>query len=467
MGVVPGVPGAPQAAAAPKTLLDEAKLAFSQGDNQKGFQYLYAHYLCGDNGAADVQSHMKWSQALRRPTVAMQFGIGVVYLAPRDYTGNPMAIGNDEKNKPTQTASSGRRRRGRGNGGGGPGFPMGPGAGPMGPGGVGPPGGFPMGAGGGGPPGGFPMGAGSFPGAPGAAGGPAGGASVRSALDYYTGELGEKLLEKLEEKIAEGAFGDVQQVMGQRAAAPAAGFAGAPGAFPPASGIADAGGVPGGEPMDDAAAADGSIGGGAAPQTSSPEGLRPGITYLGADERDALEKKAREQDVDVLILYEVNVRRPGKTGVVGNSTKIRVTLVERPDDPPIYTTPALVNVEVASAREKDKEPDPVDDAIDKLMAKLESFTSPTGQELTLKLGPMPENLTPQPVANRVTNLTSSKSDNPLRDLVEIKFFHSKKLINDQQFQEACKAILADKAEMLAKAKEAERREALTALLPKK
>jgi hypothetical protein len=64
-------------------------------------------------------------------------------------------------------------------------------------------------------------------------------------------------------------------------------------------------------------------------------------------------------------------------------------------------------------------------------------------------------------------LTASQSDDPLRDLVEIKFYHSKKLITDQQFADAAKALLSDKAEHLSKGKEDERREALTAFLPKK
>ena len=456
-GIAGGFPGAGggygAAAAQPKNILDEAKLAFSQGNNRDGFQYLYAHYLIGETGAADVQAHTKWSPALRRPTVAVQFGIGVIYTAPRDYTGNPMAIGNDAQNKPTATEGSGEgrsRRRGKG----GPPGPGGPGAGPGGfPGAPGAPGGFP----------GAPGGPGGFPGAPGASGAGSGG---RGELDYYTGELGKKFLEKLEEKIDEGLFGDVQREMGAAANAPAGGFAGAAG-FPGAPG-GFGGAIAGAAPDDVAGGGAAAAGGGQrSSKGSESQGIRAGITYLGTGSKEALEKKAREQGLDVLVLYEVNVLRPGKTGVVNNTTKIKLMLADQADQAPIHTSTALTNVKVANEREKNKDPDPVDDEITKLVAKLESYRTPDGQEQTLKVGPMPENLTAQPVANRVTQLTASQSDNPLQDLAEIKFYHAKKLLTDQQFNDAAKAILKDKADLLNKGKEDERRQALASLLPKK
>jgi hypothetical protein len=458
-GGFPGAGGYGAAAAQPKNILDEAKQAFSQGNNHDGFQYLYAHYLIGDTGTADVQSHMKWSAALRRPTVAVQFGIGVVYTAPRDYTGNPMAIGNDSQNKanPNSTEGGGegggrRSRRGKG-GAPGPGGPMGPGAGP---------GGFP---GAPGAPGGFPGAPGGFPGAQGANGGAASGG--RGALEYYTGELGTLFLEKLEEKIDEGLFGDVQREMGAAGNANAGGFAGA-GGFPGAPG-AFGGDIAGGAAPDDVAGGGAPAAGGGQRngKGSEPQGIRSGITYLGTGSKDALEKKAREQGLDVLVLYEVNVLRPGKTGIVNNTTKIKLMLVDQADEAPIHTSVALTNVKVANDREKGKDPDPVEDEIGKLIAKVESYVTAAGQEQTLKVGPIPENLTAQPVANRVTNLTASQSENPLRDLAEVKFYHAKKLLTDKQFQDAAKAILKDKAELLSKGKEDERRQALASLLPKK
>lgn len=443
----PGTPGYGQpagAAAQPTTLLGEAKLAFSQGNNRDGFQYLYAHYLCGDTGAEDVQSHMRWAPALRRHTVAVQFGIGVVYTAPRDYTGNPMAIGNDAQNKAQNTGTQGRKRRGRGGAGGGAGFagPMAPGAPP----GVAMPG---------------------MPGMPGAGGGAASGS--RSSLDYYTGELGESLLEKLEAKVDEGVFGDVQREMDMPAAAPAnQGFTAA-GAFPGAPGIdAAAGGPgedgPGAEPgFDDAPAV-----GGAGRGKDEAGSIRPGITFLGmASSKEALEKMAKEQGVDVLIAFDVKVQRPSKTKIVSNSTKISVLLVDRPQDVPVHTSVVLTNVKVAAEREKNRDGDPVDEEIDKLMAKLEAYTSASGVPQTLKVSPFLESLAPQHAANRVTSLTASPTDHPLAVLAEIKLYHSKKLISDQQFQDAAKVFLRDKAELLAKGKEDERRKALDSLLPKK
>jgi hypothetical protein len=222
---------------------------------------------------------------------------------------------------------------------------------------------------------------------------------------------------------------------------------------------------PGGEPGAD---------GGAAPASGGNRGkdevgaIRPGITFLGmASSKEALEKMAKEQGVDVLIAFDVKVQRPGKTKVVGNSTKISVHLVDPPQNVPIHTSVLLTNVKVAAEREKAKDGDPVDDEIDKLIAKLEAYVSPTGTPQTLKVSPFLDALTPQQAANRVTNLAASQSEFPLRDLAEIKVYHSKNLITDQQFQDAAKVFLKDKSELLAKGKEDERRKALDSLLPKK
>ncbi len=429
-GAYPGT-GQPAAAAQPTNLLGEAKLAFSQGNNYDGFQYLYAHYLCGDTGAADVQSHMRWSPALKRHTVAVQFGIGVVYSAPRDYTGNPMAIGNDASNKPQNAPATGRRRRGGRGGGGGPMAPMGP----MAP--------------------GVAMPGVGMPGMPGASGGQSSG--VRGTLDYYTGELGETLLTKLEEKLDAGMFGDVQREMNLPATAPAnQGVAAAPGAFPGAPVADGLAGAPG-----EAAPAVGGAG------KAELGAIRPGIIFLGtASSREALDKKAQEQGLDVLIVFDVKVQRSTKSKIVSNSTKISVLLVDRPQEVPIHTSATLTNVKVAAERDKEKDEDPVDQEIDRLIARLETYTTATGAEQTLKVSPFLDTLQPQHAANRVASLTASPTDHPLAVLAEIKVYHARKLITDQQFQDAAKAMLKDKADLLAKGTEKERREALAALLPK-
>ena len=284
------------------------------------------------------------------------------------------------------------------------------------------------------------------------------GSGARGTLDYYTGELGEKLLAKLEEKVDEGMFGDVQREMGMPTAAANPMAVAAPATAPPG------GDEPGGEPGADGAAPAAPAGGNGKDQ---PGSIRPGITFVGmASSREALEKMAAEQGVDVLITYDVRIQRAGNTKIVNNTTKISFNLVERPNEVPIHTSAALTNVKVATEREKSKDGDPVDDEIEKLIAKLESFVTPTGTPQTLKVSPFLDALTPQHAANRVINLTSSQSEFPLRDLAEIKVYHAKKLITDQQFQDAAKVFLKDKAELLAKGKESERKEAVAALLPR-
>ena len=427
-GGYPGVPGT-AAAAQPKTLLDEAKQAFAQGHNEDGFKYLYAHYLCGEKGAEDIQKHMKWSNARLRPVVASQFAIGVEYKAPSSYTGDPMAIGNDANNKPANTGEGGSRRsrRGRGGAGGGP---------------SGPPGGYagmPMGPGvaaGGGPPGMPGMGMGMGMGMGGNAG-----PDARAGLKKYTGELGTRLVEKLEEKIAEGVFGDALNELKSSggANAQAGGYPGMPGM--PGPGMPGAGGA-------SAAAA----------KPGDPQGIVPGITWLGTDDEDALEKKAREIGADVLILYEVTITKSPKSTVVGNTTKIKALVLTDAAPELLHTSASLSNVKVAAEREKNKDPDPVDEEIGKLATKLEE---------EFKLAPMPTGLTPERAAQQVVRISSSPADDPLAVLAEIRLYHAMKLITDEQYATAVKSLVKNKADVLVKdGKEEERKEALADLLPK-
>jgi hypothetical protein len=462
---VPGAAGGATADAnQTKTLLDEAKQAFAQGNNKEGFGYLYAHYLCADNGASELKKHLRWAPApLRRPVVALQFGIGVAYSAPPDYKGNPMAIGNDEQNKPQQTGEGGEGRRGRRSRGGPPGaFPGAPGAPGAFPGAPGAPGAFP----------GAPGAPGAFPGAPGFGGGEGGSQSgPRGELDYYTGELGMSLLERLEEKMLEGVFGDAIRELelptpgsGGNAGGGFRGFPGAPagiGAPGAPMGIGPPGAAAGiGAPDGgDGGIAPGGGGGGAGRangKPGEPQGIVPGITYLGHGSEEAIERKAKEQGVDVLILYDVKVARPGRTGVVRNTTKIRVTLVARPNDPPLHSSASLTNVEVAAERDKGKDDDPVDVEMNKLFAAIEK----------LKVAPMP-GLNTAIAEKRVTDITSSAPDNPLLTLVEAKYYEAEQLISAEFFANAAKAVLGDKAQALKAGKEEERKAALAQYLPRK
>ena len=97
----PGYPGAGnmpgQQPAKPLTLGDKAELAFRQARDQDAIQYLYAHGVTADAEAAkEVLDKMGWITPLKRPAMAVRWGIAVEYVAPRGYNGSIFPIGTTQ-----------------------------------------------------------------------------------------------------------------------------------------------------------------------------------------------------------------------------------------------------------------------------------------------------------------------------------------------------------------------------------
>ncbi len=399
-----GNPYGQQALPEPKTLMEFAQRAFKEGHDKEGFDYLTAHYLCNDEGIAGIKEAVKWSDELRRPTLGTRFGFGVAYTPGRDFTGDPQPIGRVVAVKKKEK-----------NEGGSPGAPptsSGPPAGMMG-----------------------------MPG--GNSGAAPDGSDGLKALDWYTGDLGKRMFEELKTHIEAGDYGSALKGLDgpNSAAAPAAGgpgTAGMPLGMP--AGMPGMGGQP--------ANAGGKAG--------EPKGMVPGITWVGQmATKEAVEKKAREQGIDVLFLYEVTVT-VGKNGVVRNTTKIRVTALERAKD--LIVTPLLANHKLQEDREKQKDKDPVDAEVQKVLAVVEKG---------LKVGDLPEAITADKVAARIKKLASTP-DNVLRTLLEAKLYIALDLLKEEELKEAIAALGGnDLGKLLTGANENERAEALKDLLPKK
>ena len=115
-----------QQAAKPLTLADKADLAFRQGRDKDAIQYLYAHAVTADAATAkDVLSKMGWIGPLKRPSLAMRWGIAIEYVPPRSYNGSAYPIGTSQ-NLPVKGAPGGKQPGGPQPGGfGAPGMPSG------------------------------------------------------------------------------------------------------------------------------------------------------------------------------------------------------------------------------------------------------------------------------------------------------------------------------------------------------
>ncbi|MFN0016920.1 MAG: hypothetical protein ACKVP0_01605 [Pirellulaceae bacterium] len=424
----------------PVTLLDFAKKAFREGNDKEGFDYLCAHYICNEKDGDDLKGKMKWSTGLKHPVLAVRIGVGITYGAPAGFTGDPQPVG---RVKEMSAAGGGGAMPGmpgggegrRGKRGGGPGMPGMPG------------GGMPGGA----------LPGGGMPGMPGMGGGGSSPTDGRGQIDYYTGEFGTKLIESLESRISEGKFGEVLKdfegpasaggggagrMPGMPGGAGMPGMAGGAGAMP---------GMPGGMP---------GAGGGAAAAGNSkdPKGIMPGLVVLGLGGKDSLEKRAKDQNLDLLFIFDVNVKQSAKTDIVNNTTTLRLYVVQKPGEV-AFTSTGLNAVGVTKLREKPKDKDPVDTEVERAMVAADKFA----------VTDIPAALQPEHALQRVTRISGSQESEPLIHLVEIRAFKAMRLISVQQFQDGVKGLIGpEKGETLLKSnKEEDRRAVLASFLPRK
>ena len=437
----------------PVTLMDFATKCFREGNDKDGFDYLCAHYICNENEGDELKSKIKWSAGLKHPVLAVRIGIGINYAAPSIFTGDPQPIGR-VKELPggggglgggggmPGMPGGGEGRRGRRGGGGGaggmPGMPGMPGAG-----------------GAGGMPG--------MPGMPGAGGGGAAAGDGRGLIDFYTGEFGTKLLESLESRILDGKFGDVlKDFQGPGNAGGAGGAGGMPG-MPGMPGAGGAGGMPGMPGMPGVGGGAGGMPGaggpaGGAGNAREPKGIMPGLVVLGTGGRDSLEKRAKDQNLDLLFIFEVKVSQSPRTEIVNNTTTLKLYAVQKPGEV-VFTSTGLNALTVTKQREKPKDKDPVDVEVERALGVIDK---------SFVVSEMP-GLQPEHALRRVNLISSSQEAEPLSHLVEIRAFKAMRLISGQQFQDGVKGLIGpEKAEALLKSgKEEDRKPALASFLPRK
>ena len=442
-----GNPGAARQPVVPKTLKEKAMAAFREGKDDEATQYMYA-YMVADPGA---EFDFGLLPAINEPRAAVRWGIAVDYSAPGNFTKAPPTIGA-QPNVIPQIGGN----RGGGRGGFGGGTPS-----------VGEP------SAGGGP--------GSFGG--GAAQGPPSGGQAQ--LNYYTGELGKKIVERLNMRRLEGGgfYGQfLKDVAFQYN--PEAGGGGGYGGYSPMGGAgfdpSGAGvGSGGGAGFDPMGAGVGSGGGGGdygAPGSGNPYGgqggnpsaqrsadtnqLIPGVVWLGRGRRTEMLETARARGLDGLILIETKISVIPKNGLESNITKIylmNVHATEAKEQMKYQTRSSLKNVPVWQAIQQGKQ-NPIETELDRIF--------PEVADVEFKLGALPS-LQPDQAKARVSKVATSTPVNVLPVLAEVKYFHKVDLINDADLMSAYENLLGDAeaAKALASGQAQEREQAINAWLP--
>jgi hypothetical protein len=420
-----------------------AEQAFQQGKHKEAFNFLFAEWISNDREARENYDQMKWVAGLYRPALAVRWGIGIEYNSG-NYKGDPRPIGSGN-----QTARGGG---GRGND--GPGFEP-----------------STAGAGAGGSPGG-PGGAGGFPGGygdPTAGGGTQQrGQASHPAITRYAGDLGAKVLERLEQRLVEtGSFGSILQQMAAQVGgggggggqagygAPGGYGAGGPGGYggaggyPGAPGAPGAPGIPGGYGAESgqAAAADGI------------KQLLPGLVFVGqAAKKDELLKTAQEQELDVLLVIEVDVAENRRTGMITNNSKVLIYNVQTGEIYRESVTRLLNNIQVEREREKNGDrADAVDKALDPVFAFIDA---------QLTLGETPEVVTAEATSAHLPSLANEDPSRLLQRLNEIRFYRSRNLLNNEQLESSYQQIIGDEGRTLALGSAAQKKKAMEGVLSK-
>lgn len=417
----PSVPGGYPGAGTPAsqqplgalTFAEKADLAFRQGRERDGFQYLYAHALTGDEAAATaVLGKMGWLAAAKRPAIRVRWGIAIQYVPPPGYQGSVFPIG---------TLQNLPQRPGRAVG-------------------VAPPGAQ-------GPPGfGGPATAPAMM----SGGGPAHAAVTRDeailVLDHLTGELGQKLVRGLQQRAIRGDFGQVLASACKRSGgtAPLAPrTVPVPGAMMPGS-------VPGGEQAPGVP--------GLPPVVRSPGAisLSPGIVLLGIISARDLEEKARAADVDAVCEFHIDVTVNLRIGTITNKTAIHLHAPGQTRER--WKSETLNNIEIQIQRANPRGgKDPVDKQVEGLFEAVDA---------DWRLSPMPVGLQPAHVLKRVGALIAESYENPLPVLAEIRMYQTRGLLQEDHLLSAYQRLIGDaEGAQLAKGSEKEKQKAIEKWLP--
>ncbi|HMO14185.1 MAG TPA: hypothetical protein PKD64_07605 [Pirellulaceae bacterium] len=441
-----------EAEAKPKTFFESAEQSFAQLRDFDGFQYLYAHALTEPEALRETP--MAWftgksgerdsTTAFQEPRLGLRWGIGIVYKLDGDLSGDPPVIGD----RVASSTATGNRRN---NSSDDLGVPTPP-------------------SGGGGATIGAPPQRNLFGGGGAGATGPSN-STADAARDpfeeiiYYTGDYGKLFLERLDSRRTHqgGYYGSIlakinakssqiventpeqnQNANDQNASTSVPDdlrmIAGGPGAAPPRLG--------GNQSTNDNAQSDDKGG----PKT----GIHPGVSLVGVDNLKEILRKAKGMGIDVVAVFEVDVKHSSRTSTTTNSTRLSIYSAKNGDL--IKKGKALTVANVAKGRADSRKEDPVELALDDL------FGPYLDEEWRGK--EFPKSLKKEHVDRRIETLIESKPNNPLPTMVEIQQYFVMDFIDRFELLNAFEALVGSSvAKDLIEGNEQAKRRALVKWLP--
>ncbi len=192
----------------------------------------------------------------------------------------------------------------------------------------------------------------------------------------------------------------------------------------------------------------------------APGTVITGLVILGKGDSKELLEKARDKGLDVLVMFQVEVSENRKTGLVINETNLVLWDVQKGVE--LVKTKSLNNIALQKSRDEKEDEDPLVTTLDTLFKDLD-----TEGEKGLKLRDFPEGIRPEHVKDRVLAILADEKAERLPVLAEIKFYHSRGLIDDSTLTKSFQKVLGETdGAKLAQGKEKDRREVLDGILPK-
>lgn len=421
------------------SLLLDAKRLFESHDEDAAIKYLYANHLISDESREKYK--LAWYPGLKEPRLFFRWGVGVIYNQPRDFEGRHPVIGDpgDENEGVSQRQTNNNSRRNSG--------------GPR-----------SLGVGG----------ASTGPGSGGA--GRSRGNRVYKNVDtsrpdgfllYYTGDFGEKLISYLDSRRTDDSdpyYGAIlrdvmnvedpvteeEQASGRRNNRPQQSGSGPP-ASTRSSGIAggDVLGTGGrnsrrgsrgnsrrnnsnAQPLQrtDTSVIDRATGGSTAarPEDDFSGSILPGVHLLGRGSKADLIERAREAEVDTLVLFNVKIsksrgsrnrRSANSAPSMSNTTSMKIVDMKSEDN--LFSSKSLKDTDVSE--DNDAGDDPVKEQVEK------AFTSFADENF--KAAGMPSGVNEKNVITRIKTLLKSESDDEFSKAVEIVSFYEADLLTEK------------------------------------
>lgn len=169
----------------------------------------------------------------------------------------------------------------------------------------------------------------------------------------------------------------------------------------------------------------------------------PGVMLVGMGKKAALVEKAKQMDLDALIVFNVTVSKTRSSGKTSSMTKMTIINLQDSDKEVVHNSKALKDTIVAGQKEKGQTP--VKSLVDVAFKEnADTRVDEDGVEFGFfKAAELPSGLNAENVKNRVNHLVTGSGSHPLPTAIEILSYRQQGLVDDQLAIDSLNKIFGD------------------------